>query len=92
MGTICFFRIDASNDMQYDLPGSTRDLDLRSNFEIDIFRSTYFVKKHVQDRQRCELQATDNLAFIFIKLTIFWNYECLVIPFYQHNLYQNASH
>ena len=43
MVPICFFRRDASNDIQYDLLGSTvtsGDIDLRSDFEIDLFRST----------------------------------------------------
>ena len=32
-------RRDASTDMQHDIPGSSRDLDLRSNFQLDLLRS-----------------------------------------------------
>ena len=32
---------DASTDMQHDLLGSPRDLDLRSNFDLDLSRSPY---------------------------------------------------
>ena len=32
---------DASNDISYDLFGSGHDLDLRSNFKFDLFRSNY---------------------------------------------------
>ena len=31
----------ASNDMQHDLPRSTFDLDLRSNFEVDLYLYLY---------------------------------------------------
>ena len=44
MVPMCFFRTDASTDIQYDLLGSTRasrDLDLRSKFEIDLLTSIY---------------------------------------------------
>ena len=53
---------------------------------------TRLMRNHVQDRQTCEPQATYNLVFILKEVIIFWNYECLVIPLYQHNAYQNASH
>ena len=37
----CLSRPGASIDMQYDLLRSLRDLDLRSNFEVDLSRSNY---------------------------------------------------
>ena len=37
----------ASNDMQHDLPRSTFDLDLRSNFEVDLNLFTaYFILRY----------------------------------------------
>ena len=36
---ISFFHQDASTDVQHDLSGSLRDLNLRSNFDINFFRS-----------------------------------------------------
>ena len=40
MVSLCLSCQDASTDMQHDLSGSSRDLDLRSKFEIDLTRST----------------------------------------------------
>ena len=40
MVSLCLSCQDASTDMPYDLSGSSRDLDLRSKFEIDLTRST----------------------------------------------------
>ena len=37
----CLSPPGASNDMQFDLLRSLRDLDLRSNFEVDLSRSNY---------------------------------------------------
>ena len=37
----CLSPPGASNDMQHDLLRSLRDLDLRSNFEVDLSRSNY---------------------------------------------------
>ena len=37
---MCLSRRDASPIMQYDLLGSPLDLDLRSNFQVDLRRST----------------------------------------------------
>ena len=39
--SLCFSHQDASIHMQYDLLGSPRDLDLRSNFDLDLSRSCY---------------------------------------------------
>ena len=39
MAPLCLSRRDALTDMQHDILGSTRDLDLRSNFKLDLFRS-----------------------------------------------------
>ena len=39
--SLCFSHQDASIHMQYDLLGSPRDLDLRSNFDLDLSRSYY---------------------------------------------------
>ena len=36
----CFSRRDASTDMQHDLSSSRHDLDLKSNFDLDLSRST----------------------------------------------------
>ena len=41
MVSLCFSHQDASKHMQYDLLGSPRDLDLRSNFDLDLSRSCY---------------------------------------------------
>ena len=38
---LCLSRQDASIDMQHDILGSSRDLDLRSNFQLDLLRSSY---------------------------------------------------
>ena len=38
---LCFSHQDASIHTQYDLLGSPRDLDLRSNFDLDLSRSCY---------------------------------------------------
>ena len=44
---MCFSHQDASIHMQYDLLGSPRDLDLRSNFDLHLSRSYYtFVDAH----------------------------------------------
>ena len=37
---MCFSRRDGSTDMQHDLSRSRRDFDLRSNFDLDLPRST----------------------------------------------------
>ena len=67
MGPICFFRKDASNDMQYDLLGSARDLDLWSNFEIDLFRATcsYFDAFRREEHDAAKIMC---LAFLVQKL------------------------
>ena len=39
MVPLCSSRRDASNDVPHDLFGSPRDLDLRSNFDLDLSRS-----------------------------------------------------
>ena len=39
--SLCFSHQDASIHIQYDLLGSPRDLDLRSNFDLDLSRSCY---------------------------------------------------
>ena len=44
--SLCFPRRDASDDMQHALFGWTRDLDLRSNFDLDLLG----VKKHILRR------------------------------------------
>ena len=41
MVSLCFSHQHASIHMQYDLFGSLRDLDLRSNFDLDLSRSCY---------------------------------------------------
>ena len=38
---LCLSRRDASNDISYNLFESGHDLDLRSNFKFDLFRSNY---------------------------------------------------
>ena len=70
MVPICFFRRDASNDIQYDLLGSTvtsGDIDLRSDFEIDLFRSTctYF-----EAFRREEYDASKNMSLAFLVQTL----------------------
>ena len=41
MVSLCFSHQDSSIHMLYDLLGSPRDLDLRSNFDLDLSRSCY---------------------------------------------------
>ena len=67
MGPICFFCKDASIDMQHDLLGSTRDLDLMPNFEIGLFRSTctYFDAFRRQEHDAAKIMS---LAFLVQKL------------------------
>ena len=40
LAPLCLSRRDASTDMQHDILGSSRDLDLRSNFQLDLLRAT----------------------------------------------------
>ena len=40
LAPLCLSLRDASNDMQHDITGSSRDLDLRSNFQLDLLRSS----------------------------------------------------
>ena len=46
----CYFRLDASNDMQNDLLRSPRDLDLTLNFQSDLSKPTYIWFDSTRDK------------------------------------------
>ena len=59
--SLCFSRRDTSNDMHFDLVGSTRDLDLRTKFDLDRSKSTCFDSSQ---REKHNGAIADALIFI----------------------------
>ena len=60
---------DASNDMQYDKFLSLRDIDLRSNFNLDLSRSTCIPVK-ASLREKHDDAIADSLSFLVQKLFV----------------------
>ena len=73
MAPMCLYHQGASTHMQYDLLGSTCDLDLRSNFEIDLSRSwcTCFVAPWRGKHDGVKINALSLIAKKLFAKTVF---------------------
>ena len=70
MASLCLSHQDASTDMQHDLFWSLRDLDLRSNFDLDLLRSNH-ISFEASLREKHDDAIADSLSLLVQKLFVF---------------------
>ena len=69
MGSLCLSHQEASIDMQHDLFWSLRDLDLRSNFDLDLSWSKY-IYFEASPREKHDCAIADSLSLLVQKLFV----------------------
>ena len=69
MVSLCVSHQDASTDMQHDLLRTLRDLDLRSNFDLDFSRSNH-ISFEASVRGKHDDAIVDSLSLLVQKLFV----------------------